>query len=428
MACFVAGFIGIQAISRLFHQFLPSHVVDCDHTHNDPHGIDDPHHAEGHGRRQSSYFKGFDRHRHSLVRKQSALAKPQAGSNGLASESTPLLSSAEPPYNGHVHYRESTDSILDGTPSQRVFDHLPRSETVATERRPSMFQVPKRVMSFVKDTKANCDESGPCYGYSDPCGQECFKHINNRSGGIISRVPAFLRTTTNLIHQRSDSMAIVEEDEDHLTESPVSPTHRSTHLHSHSHGEEDHEVEGGETVVGEPESVEDIEAQHHHHVPENAFLSIGLQTSIAIALHKFPEGFITYATNHANPSLGFNVFLALAVHNVSEGFAMALPLYLALHSRARAIVWSAALGGLSQPFGAGIAALWFKLASNTLLTPDAAAYGCLFALTAGIMASVALQLFVESLSLNHDRNLSIFFAFLGMTLLGISNAFTSDAH
>lgn len=291
-----------------------------------------------------------------------------------------------------------------------------------------MFQVPKRVMSFVKDTKANCDESGPCYGYSDPCGQECFKHINNRSGGIISRVPAFLRTTTNLIHQRSDSMAIVEEDEDHLTGSPVSPTHRSTHLHSHSHGEEDHEVEGGETVVGEPESVEDIEAQHHHHVPENAFLSIGLQTSIAIALHKFPEGFITYATNHANPSLGFNVFLALAVHNVSEGFAMALPLYLALHSRARAIAWSAALGGLSQPFGAGIAALWFKLASNTLLTPDAAAYGCLFALTAGIMASVALQLFVESLSLNHDRNLSIFFAFLGMTLLGISNAFTSDAH
>lgn len=122
------------------------------------------------------------------------------------------------------------------------------------------------------------------------------------------------------------------------------------------------------------------------------------------------------------------MFLALAVHNVSEGFAMALPLYLALHSRARAIVWSAALGGLSQPFGAGIAALWFKLASNTLLTPDAAAYGCLFALTAGIMASVALQLFVESLSLNHDRNLSIFFAFLGMTLLGISNAFTSDAH
>jgi ZIP family zinc transporter len=172
----------------------------------------------------------------------------------------------------------------------------------------------------------------------------------------------------------------------------------------------------------------DLEAQHHHHVPENAFLSIGLQTSIAIALHKFPEGFITYATNHANPSLGFNVFLALFVHNISEGFAMALPLYMALNSRLKAMAWSFVLGGLSQPFGAGIAVLWFKIAKHTHMTPDNVAYGCLFAVTAGIMASVALQLFVESLSLNHNRNLSIIFAFLGMSLLGLSSAFTSHAH
>ena len=228
-----------------------------------------------------------------------------------------------------------------------------------------------------------------------------------------------------------------------MTQSTLSPTHRShsgghspgveeTHDHHHSHDSEhrhdNHYLEGGFTE--EPDPLEDLEAQHHHHVPENAFLSIGLQTSIAIALHKFPEGFITYATNHANPSLGFNVFLALAVHNISEGFAMVLPLYMALHSRARAVAWSAALGGLSQPLGAGIAVLWFRLASGTDLVaaPDDAAYGCLFALTAGIMASVALQLFVESLSLNHNRNLSIFCAFLGMNLLGVSNAFTSDAH
>jgi ZIP family zinc transporter len=38
------------------------------------------------------------------------------------------------------------------------------------------------------------------------------------------------------------------------------------------------------------------------------------------------------------------------------------------------------------------------------------------------MVSVALQLFVESLSLNHNRNLCIFFGFLGMVLLGLSNA------
>jgi zinc transporter, ZIP family len=100
-------------------------------------------------------------------------------------------------------------------------------------------------------------------------------------------------------------------------------------------------------------------------------------------------------------------------------------LYMALGSRWKAMVWSAMLGGLSQPLGAGIAVLWFKLASHTHMSPNAVAYACLFAITAGIMVSVALQLFVESLSLNHNRNLCIFFGFLGMSLLGVSNAISS---
>jgi ZIP family zinc transporter len=171
---------------------------------------------------------------------------------------------------------------------------------------------------------------------------------------------------------------------------------------------------------------EDLEAQHHHHVPTKPFLSIGLQTVIAIALHKFPEGFITYSTNHANPSLGFSVFMALFVHNIVEGFTMALPLYMALDSRFKAMAWTSALGGLSQPLGAGIAALMFKITKRSDITINEVTYACLFAVTAGIMTSVALQLFVESLSLNHNRNLSIVCAFLGMMLLGCSNALVTD--
>ncbi len=429
MACFIGGFVGIQVISRLFHRLLPSHVVDCDHTHDD-HGVDDT------LRRQSSYFKGLDKRNQSIFRTQSTVARSQVDSNGLLSESTPLLSSAEPTRNGHVHGFGSEDTDHSGTLSHPP---IPRSRVGTIDRRPSMVQVQKRVMSFVKDTKANCDESGPCYGYSDPCGQECFKHISSRAGGIVARAPTFLRTATGLTHPLPDNIGMAEdEDEDELTgSSSISPTQHTSR--THSHGQEDHDAEARTAAVATagyddsdddddcagPMVAEDIEAQHHHHVPENAFLSIGLQTSIAIALHKFPEGFITYATNHASPALGLSVFLALAVHNVSEGFAMALPLYLALGSRGRAIAWSSALGGLSQPLGAALAALWLRSAP---LAPSAAAYGMLFALTAGIMASVALQLFVESLSLHHDRNLAILFAFLGMALLGTSNAFTSDAH
>lgn len=165
---------------------------------------------------------------------------------------------------------------------------------------------------------------------------------------------------------------------------------------------------------------------HHHHVPTNAFLSIGLQTSIAIALHKLPEGFITFATNHANPKLGFAVFLALFIHNITEGFAMALPLYLALGSRWKAMFWSSLLGGISQPLGAGVAAIWFKVAGRSDMAPGERAYGGMFAVTAGIMTSVALQLFTEAMGLTHNRNTCIAFAILGMGILGLSFALTAD--
>jgi ZIP family zinc transporter len=178
--------------------------------------------------------------------------------------------------------------------------------------------------------------------------------------------------------------------------------HNASHHHHHSHSRD-----------------------HHHHVPENAFLSIGLQTSIAIALHKLPEGFITYATNHANPRLGFAVFISLFVHNITEGFALALPLYLALHSRPKAMIWSAILGGVSQPLGACIAALWFHIAGSADMAPGEAVYGGMFAIVAGIMTNVALQLMGESLDLTHDRRLCFYFAFIGMGILGASSALTA---
>ncbi|KAK3943044.1 zinc-regulated transporter 3 [Diplogelasinospora grovesii] len=423
MGCFVGGFFGIQIVSRFVHQFMPSHVVDCDHTHED---ILEDGHPESRSRRMSR----SSRSRHSVPRIPSHASTVRSQPcmtevNSSATESTPLLPTESSEQNGHVRPdlpRKDLTSRSEAALHLHAAPKDSRSRAATQPRRPSMFPIPSRVLSFFKDTKANCDEFGPCYGYSDPCGQECFKHISIRSA-ISSRHPTLQRSVTGPAIPDVPENAELES-----TSCPTTPTFHSeepaseyhdegenhTHL-SHTHTHADHVHEG-----------EDLEAQHHHHVPANAFFSIGLQTVIAIALHKFPEGFITYATNHASPALGFNVFMALFVHNIAEGFAMALPLYMALGSRIKAILWSTLLGGLSQPAGAGIAALWFKLANRSNLDLDNTAYACLFAATAGIMTSVALQLFVESLSLNHNRNLSIFFAFLGMTLLGISNAFVAE--
>ncbi|ESZ90325.1 hypothetical protein SBOR_9295 [Sclerotinia borealis F-4128] len=386
LACFAAGFIGIQIVSRLMHQFIPSHVSHCDHSHN----IDTAHHDH-------TQIDGIDGpHEHSHSRTHSMTSSHAALHQGACvSEVSPLLLRRSGEI-GKPLSKGLEPTNTDSQPSNRR-----QSET--SGKRPSLTQVQARVMSFVKDRKANCDESGPCFGYSELCGRECSRTpINVR--------PLYLtRTSTGTLSTLSHPLILPDEDED------VTPGNSARSNKAPS------ETETASNINFDIES-----QQHHHHVPENAFMDIGLQTSIAIGLHKLPEGFITFATNHANPELGVSVFLALLVHNVTEGFAMALPLYLALGSRPRAILWSSLFGGVSQPAGAAIAAAWFSIAGREGHTPNIVVYGCMFGVTAGIMASVALHLFAECLGLNHNRSLCISFAFIGMALMGMSNALTSD--
>lgn len=104
---------------------------------------------------------------------------------------------------------------------------------------------------------------------------------------------------------------------------------------------------------------------------------------------------------------------------------MALPLYLAINSRLKAMAISFVLGGLSQPLGAAVAAVWFHFAGKGKWAPSEGVYGGMFAVTAGIMASVALQLFSEALDLTHSRTLCLVGAFAGMAVMGVSSALTA---
>jgi ZIP family zinc transporter len=418
---FLAGVIGVRILSGLLHRFIPSHVVDCDHTHDEeaaPREEMEEHHHHHH-HHENGHASGIP------------VAKLTAAPED---EETPLLArqtSFSPP-----EPRTSSE------PACRTSDQESETSftTAAPSQRPSYMPqgLSRTFTKLAAVTKTPCSETGPCKGYTDPCSQDCFKGLTRRGlpNGGLSRLPTLrgfpsmqnVPTISEVSENTSQDSLPGENDRSRSLGNgkalqPLRGARSSTH-HYHrplgQHHESMKQDGRGSTIAGS------VGPEHHHHVPTNAFMAIGLQTSIAIALHKAPEGFITYATNHANPTLGFAVFMALFIHNITEGFAMALPLYLALGSRFKAMLWSAVLGGLSQPIGAGVAALWFKLArgEDGMGSPDEKVYGSMFAVTAGVMASVALSLFSESLALSHNKNVCISFAFLGMGILGISFALT----
>lgn len=420
-ALFIAGVVVIRVASGFLHRFIPSHVVDCAHTHDGPE--EDPERGE---------------------QMQNCDDRPDIPQSNGSTEYTPLL-------------RPSGNQSSKSTPQV-----LQQTDLAPSPRRRESLRaaISRRISSLVGGVKPLCDENGPCYGFSQTCGRECTKVL----GPSISPPPTLsvdevtrpeLPPQPRSIEVQLDSerqggqepsIDSVETAADtgyfgavanHSTPASSSSSrtqkvvigHTNHDLHHHGHDSyHHHHHHGHPSSRGPAASKPGADPIHHHHVPQNAFLSIGLQTSLAIALHKLPEGFITYATNHASPTLGMTVFLALFIHNIVEGFAMALPLYLALNSRWKAMFWSSLLGGISQPAGAGIAALWIwgsRHSGNDSTGPSWGVYGGMFAMTAGVMTSVALQLFSEGLGLTHHRNMGIGFAVAGMGLMGLSFALTA---
>lgn len=424
---FLVGVIVISIFSHIAHRYIPSHVVDCTHTH-DSHGHD-LEHGEGRDNHHGPKHRDIEHHLATESNEQTPLLPSHTGNNYTRPAQT-LSSRSTGQLRPRPFYRDSVRQILG-----------------------------RRVTQIFGVTKEICDENGPCYGFSQTCGTDCQKVLSSKNfclvvGGTDSEIqtqavtPVVIESNPSARQDEPDTpltvrhVPIISEDESELHR-PSNEQQASDYFsrnlesaHTHSPRQDDEELtatgsqESANPDINKPSEDHSIQSlpQHHHHVPQNAFLSIGLQTSLAIALHKLPEGFITYATNHASPTLGLTVFIALFIHNITDGFALALPLFLAIRSRVKAIFWASLLGGISQPAGAGLAALWIWYTDHGKDATEGTSwgvYGGMFAATAGIMTSVGLQLFSEGLSLTHNPNICIAAAISGMGLLGVSFALTA---
>jgi ZIP family zinc transporter len=404
IGCFLVGALGISVLSGILHQYIPHSIVDCDDEHGD-----------------EEQAKGED--------------GEVAHSHPPMEEQQPGLPQTDGPHEHHS-YGSNGENSNPALPSRRPSLHTAISSKVS------------QLVTGHRHEKL-CDDNGQCYG--DLCEIRPGGRLQSRKslGSLTVARPSGMNRnqttqgphesrglledvdeTTPLVPAKSatatmeSSYASLPSTNGHTDTKSKARDTRSLHKHSRSSSttsshhsyRHDHDHDHDQTT-----------GQHHHHVPTNVFLSLGLQTSTAIALHKIPEGFITYATNHANPTLGLSIFVALFIHNITEGFALALPLYLAINSRWKAMLISAVLGGVSQPLGAGVAALWFKIQGKGKGEDGEmdTVYGCMFAVTAGIMAMVSLQLFGESLDLTNSQRLCFISAFAGMGILGLSSALTA---
>lgn len=142
-------------------------------------------------------------------------------------------------------------------------------------------------------------------------------------------------------------------------------------------------------------------------------LRIGMFTALAVAIHNFPEGFITFFTTLRDPVLGASIATAVAIHNIPEGIAVAVPIYYATGSRKQAFLW-ALLSGIAEPVGvlAGYALL-AKFLSDTL-------FGVVFAAVAGIMVYISFDQLLPAAREYGDHHLSILGLVSGMALMALS--------
>lgn len=179
---------------------------------------------------------------------------------------------------------------------------------------------------------------------------------------------------------------------------------------------------------------------HHHHVnlPLSRLLLIGIQTTLAITLHKFPEGFITFITLETNPQLGVLIFLSLLMHNFTEGFSMCLPLFYLFQSSSRywaklkAVAISAVLGGLSQPLGAlaGWVFLKYNNAGSSYNDDDTLerldyVFGLTLAITSGFLTVIALSMYGSAVSFGGSPNFVMLWCIAGIVTIGILTIFAA---
>ncbi len=140
---------------------------------------------------------------------------------------------------------------------------------------------------------------------------------------------------------------------------------------------------------------------------------VGILMAIAIGIHNFPEGVVTFLSTMMNVKLGVAIAFAVAIHNIPEGIAVSIPIFYATGSRKKAFFYSF-LSGLAEPVGGILGYLVLKpFISDAVI-------GMTLALVAGIMVFISFDSLLPSAEKYGRHHLAILGLVIGMIVMGVS--------
>ena len=111
---------------------------------------------------------------------------------------------------------------------------------------------------------------------------------------------------------------------------------------------------------------------------------LGILSFIALVLHNFPEGILTFMSTYKDFSLGLSLCLSITLHNIPEGISIAVPMYYSTSNKWEAFKITL-LSALAEPLGAIVA---FCVLKNHITNEM---ISVVLILVAGIMISLSIN-------------------------------------
>lgn len=165
--------------------------------------------------------------------------------------------------------------------------------------------------------------------------------------------------------------------------------------------------------VENPHEVRSVEQMNDENHGRRKLMRVGILSALAIGIHNFPEGMVTFMAGLEDVSIALPIAVAIALHNIPEGIAVSVPVYQATGSRKKALYLSMA-SGLAEPIGGVIGYL--------LLAPfmSSTVMGILYAAIAGIMIFISLDELLPTAREYGKHHLAIYGLVAGMAIMALS--------